>query len=204
MHTLGQQLSILVRGILGCLGMSSLEGNAMSLVLQSLRGDQSLDLGGFGVWLSAFLLGDDFTSDDEFADIILLAQTEESSDLGGTLGTEAFGDDHISETWNITFALLDNGKSQDGKILTDNAATDRLALSLAGSSRSVAGVAVGEEKLDTSRKHDTLLHGKALLVIAASDAEDVALPFITKTVAWHFIAHSLVHEDAQLAVIVDL
>ena len=75
--------------------------------------------------------------------------------------------------------------------------------------------------------YDTLLHGKALLVIAASDAEDlfctqpsvnastmfqdrqrvkayVALPFITQAVGWDFVAHALLHEDAQLAVIFDL
>lgn len=32
----------------------------------------------------------------------------------------------------------------------------------------------------------------------------VALPFITETVTWHFVAHSLLHEDAQLAVVFDL
>ena len=39
----------------------------MSLVLQALRGDESLDLGGLGVGLRAFLLGDNFTSNNEFA-----------------------------------------------------------------------------------------------------------------------------------------
>jgi hypothetical protein len=70
-----------------------------------------------------------------------------------------------------------------------------------------------------NRTYDALLHWEALLVISTSDAEDlgeelalsrhrqtsrpyVAFPFITDAVTWHFIAHALVHEDAQLALIV--
>jgi len=177
-HTLSQQLSILVRSILGGLGVSSLEGDAMSLVLHALRGDESLDLGGLGVGLCSFLLGRDFTADDELANIILLGQAKESSNLGGAFGTETLGVDHIGKTWNLTVALLDDGQSEDGKILTNDAATNGLALAFTGSSGSIAGVAVGEEELDTGGEHDTLLHGKALLVITASDADDVALPFI--------------------------
>ena len=83
----------------------------------------------------------------------MLAQTKESSDLGGTLGTESLGIDNISQARDFTFTLLDDGKGQDRKILSNNAATDGLALALTGSSRSVAGVAVGEEEFDTGREH---------------------------------------------------
>lgn len=67
MDTLGQQLGVLVGGILGGFCTSSLQRNAVSLVLHSLRGDESLDLGGLGVWFGTLLLGDNFTTDDEFA-----------------------------------------------------------------------------------------------------------------------------------------
>ncbi len=83
----------------------------------------------------------------------MLGETEESSDLGGTLGTETLGVDRIGKAWDITIALLDDGKSEDRKILTNDAATDGLALAFTGSSGSVAGVAVGEEELDTGREH---------------------------------------------------
>lgn len=83
----------------------------------------------------------------------MLAQTEESSDFGGTLGTKTLGVDDVGEAGNLTLALLDNGQSKDGQVLADDAATNGLALALAGSSRSVAGVAVGEEELDTGREH---------------------------------------------------
>jgi hypothetical protein len=153
MHTLSQQLSILVRSILRGLSGSSLEGEAVSLVLHALRSNQSLNLGGLGVWFGAFLLGYDFTSNDEFSDIILLGETKESSDLGSTLGTKTLGVDDVGETWDITLALLDDGQSQNGQILSDNAATDGLALAFTGSAGSVAGVAIGEEELDTGREH---------------------------------------------------
>jgi len=203
-HTFGQQLSILVRSVLGRLGASSLQCDAVSLVLHALRSNESLDLGGFGIGLCTFFLGGDFTADDELANIILLGQTKESSDFGGSLGTKTLGVDHVSETRDIIIALLHDRKSQNREILTDNAATDGLALAFTGASGSVAGVAVGEEELDTGGEHDTLLHGKALLVITASNAEDVAFPFIAQAVGWHLVAHTLLHEDTQLAVIFDL
>jgi hypothetical protein len=51
--------------------------------------------------------------------------------------------------------------------------------------------------------HDTLLHWKALLVVASSDSEDVSLELIAHTVARNLSAHSSVHEDAELALIID-
>jgi hypothetical protein len=83
----------------------------------------------------------------------LLAQAKESSDLGGTLGTETLGVDDVGQTGNVALALLDNRKSQDRKILTNDAATDGLALAFTGATGSVAGVAIGEEELDTGGKH---------------------------------------------------
>jgi hypothetical protein len=81
-------------------------------------------------------------------------------------------------------------------------------------------------KLRDGGTYDTLLHRKALLVIAACNADDlvrerlalllssqlhcgdgvsyIALPFITQAVGGDLIAHTLLHEDAQLAVIFDL
>ena len=47
--------------------------------------------------------------------------------------------------------------------------TDGLALALTSAAGAVAGVAVGEEQAHTGRVHDTLLHGEALLVVAAGD-----------------------------------
>lgn len=65
MYTLGDDGGVLIGGILGGFGTSSLECDSVSLVLNSLRSDKSLDLGCFCVWLAAALRGD-FSSNDEF------------------------------------------------------------------------------------------------------------------------------------------
>lgn len=41
----------------------------MALVLETLRSNQTLDLGGLGVGLLALALGLDFATDDELADL---------------------------------------------------------------------------------------------------------------------------------------
>ena len=167
--TLGQQLGVLVGSVLGSLRTSSLEGEAVSLVLDTLRGDESLDLGGLGIGLCTLLLGSDFATDDELAvmilvlyqkrsniyipDIILLGETEEAADLGGTLGTEALGLNGVGEAGDILLALLDNSEGKNSQVLGDDATTDGLALALTSAARSVAGVAFGEEELDSGRKH---------------------------------------------------
>lgn len=121
--------------------------------------------------------------------IVLLAETEEAADLGGTLGAEALGVDDVGQAGDVAVALLDDGQSEDGQVAADDAAADGLTLALTGSAGSVAGVAVGEEESDTGRVHDTLLHGETLLVVSTGDAEDVALELITEVVAGNFLTH---------------
>lgn len=97
--------------------------------------------------------------------------------------------DDVGQAGNFVVALLDDGEGEDGQVHADDAATDGLSLALAGAAGAVAGVAFGEEKSDTGRVHDTLLHGETLLVVAAGDAEDVALELISEVVAGDFSAH---------------
>ena len=51
--------------------------------------------------------------------------------------------------------------------------------------------------------HDALLHGEALLVVAAGDFEDVAFELGGDAVAGDLLAHALVHEAAEFAVVFD-
>jgi len=113
MNSLGKKLSVLVGSILGCLGTSSLDCNSVSLVLDSLGSDKSLDLGSLCVGLSTLLLRLDLSSNNEFSDIILLAQTKEFSDLGGSLWTKSLWVDNIGQAWDILLALLDDRQSKD-------------------------------------------------------------------------------------------
>lgn len=50
---------------------------------------------------------------------------------------------------------------------------------------------------------DTLLHGEALLVVAAGDSDDVALPVITEQVGFDFGAHTLLIENSKLVLVDD-
>jgi hypothetical protein len=68
---LGENLGVLVSLVLHLLGLAPLEGSAVALVLQTLRGDQPLDLGGLGVRLLALTLGLDLSSDDVLADLVI-------------------------------------------------------------------------------------------------------------------------------------
>lgn len=117
--TLSDQLGVLVGSILGRLRTSPLEGKTVSLVLDALGSDKSLDLRGLGVGLRSLLLGGHLTTDDELAaqiisillsswlilscipNIILLGKAEKAADLGGALRTEALGLDGIGEAGDI-------------------------------------------------------------------------------------------------------
>jgi len=199
-----KELGVLIGSILGSFCFTALERQAVTLVLQTLGSNQTLDLGSLGVWLLALALGLDFTSNDELANIIFLAETEEAAKLRGPLGTQALGVYGIGDAGDFVVALLDNAESEDGEVHGDDASTDTLPLALACATGSVTGVALGEEKLDTGRMHDTLLHREALFVVATGDSEDVALELIADAVARNFVTHAAVHENAQLALIFNL
>jgi hypothetical protein len=55
--------------ILGRFCLTALERKAVTLMLEALRRDETLDLGCLGVWLLTLLLGLDFATDDELADL---------------------------------------------------------------------------------------------------------------------------------------
>src|SRR4051812_8403620 len=120
----------ILRSIAGSLSAAALDGNALALALETLGSNQTLDLGGLGVVLLA-LLGDG-TADDELADVVLLVETEEATDLGGTLGAETLGDNGVGQAGELALALLDDGESKDSKVLAGDGTADGLALALTG------------------------------------------------------------------------
>lgn len=105
-----------LRSIAASLSAAALDGNAVALALQALGSDQALDLGGLGVFGLA-LLGHS-AADDELADVVLLVEAEETADLGGTLGTEALGDDGVGQAGELVLTLLDDGQGENGKVQT--------------------------------------------------------------------------------------
>jgi hypothetical protein len=203
-HALSEDLGVLVGLILDLLSLAALESGTVALVLEALGSDQTLDLGSLGVRRLALTLGLDLSSDNVLTDIVILGEAEELADLGGALGSETLGVDDVGETGDLVITLLDDGESEDGEIHADDAATDGLSLALTGAAGAVAGVAVGEEEADTGRVQDTLLHGETLLVVASGDAEDVALELIANGVTGNLSTHALLHEDTELALILNL
>ena len=51
------------------LGLAALKSHSVALVLETLRGDKTLNFGGFGVWLLALALWLDFAANDEFTNL---------------------------------------------------------------------------------------------------------------------------------------
>jgi len=173
----------------------------MALVLQTLGGNQALNLWGLRVRLRALLLWRNLTTNNVFTNIILLAESKKSSDLCGTLRSQALGVNDVRQPRDGAFAWLNDAESQHGKILRDDASSDRLPLALAAAAWSVAAMSLAEQQSDTGGVHDTLLHGKALLVVSSGDLEHESLELITDGVSGDFLAHATVHEDAELAII---
>jgi hypothetical protein len=95
----------------------------------------------------------------------------------------------VGKTRDIGIALLDDGESKNRQIHSDDAAADGFALALTSSAGSETGMAIRKEKSDSSGVHDALLHRETLLVVAASDLEDVALELITNAVARNLLTH---------------
>ena len=155
--TLGNQGVVLGDGLLLGQGVPLLQTPQVSLPLQPHGGDEPLDLGGLGVRL-AFILAGNLTSDDELPDVVLLAQVEEPPDLGSPLGSKTLGEDGVGQTGDLLLTLLDDDDGEDGNVGVDDASTNGLALALAVTTGTVTRVAVREEKTDTVRQEDTLLH----------------------------------------------
>jgi len=201
-------LSVLIKdlvvvndGLLGSFPSSLLVSLVNSLSSESSISDQSLDLGSLISDGLAFLF--DLSSDDESSDIIILGQSEELSDSGGSLGSKSLGLLGVSETSNGLFTDLGNGKGDDGKIGSDDTSSDGLSLSFTSSSGSVALSASLHQESDSSLDEDTLLHGETILVVSSGNFESVTLEFVTKTFTVNFLAHSSSVEDGKLLFIVD-
>lgn len=55
--------------ILGLLGVATLQGHTMTLVLKTLGSDKTLDLGCLGIWLLSFTLWLNLTTDNKLANL---------------------------------------------------------------------------------------------------------------------------------------
>lgn len=118
MHKKEQEKKEHIRSLAGSFSTTTLNGNPMTLALEALGGNKTLNLRGLGVILLAFT--GDSTTDDELANIILLVEGEEVTDLGGTLRTETLGDNSVGKAREFTITLLYDAEGQNSQIGTSN------------------------------------------------------------------------------------
>lgn len=72
----------------------------ISTHLEDHWGDEALDLGGLGLGFLALLAGEG-ALDNVLAHVVLLAQIEQLTDLGGTLGAQTAGHRAISQPGDL-------------------------------------------------------------------------------------------------------
>lgn len=65
-------------------------------------------------------------------------------------------------------------------------------------------MSLGKQESHSGWVQDSLLHWESLLVVSSGDLEDVSLELVTDTVTWNLVSHSLVHEDTDLSVVIDI
>ena len=200
-----EELGVL-SGLLGSLDPAlTLDGEETTTVLEGAAGDKTLNLGSADVGLLGVLLVVALAGNNELTDIVVLSKVVELADLAGTLGADTTGDDVVGEAVDVLLALLDDGKVEDAEVTSDDAATDGASLALTVMSATTETDGVGlEEKTDTVVAEDTLLHGETVLVVPASDAEDVPGELLTEGGGVNLLGDSHVVEDAELLVIVDV
>jgi len=178
-------------------------GFPLKLALKASGGNEPLNFRGLkAIFFAVFL---DLTADDGITDIVFLGEVEELPDVVGSLRPKSarLGGFFISETLNVLLTLFDDDEVEDGKVVADDATTDRLPLPLTSLSRSVALGSLLEEKTAAVVEHDTLHHREALLIVATRDSEDVSLPIISEDIPLNFLRHALVVKMEELLLIFD-
>eukprot|EP00968_Pinguiococcus_pyrenoidosus_P025143 scaffold5532_cov263-Pinguiococcus_pyrenoidosus.AAC.7 len=180
LHAALVELLVLGKLCLLALVVALLEHRQAALVVQALRRDQPLDLGRLVRVLAR--LGLELATDDKLAHVVLLGQVEELADVVRPLRPEAAGHLVVGEVGDVLRALLDDHQVEHREVAAHDAAAHGLALALAGPALAVAGVALGQQQANPVVGKHALLHGEALLVVAAGDAEDVALKLVPQLI----------------------
>lgn len=110
----------------------------------------------------------------------------------------------VRNSRQLIVSLLDDTQGQHRQIHRNNAPPHTLPLPLSCAPRPITAMALTQQQSNTGRVHDSLLHGEALLIVAAGDLEYIAFEFGADAVARDFLAHAAVNEDAEFALVFDL
>jgi hypothetical protein len=115
-----------------------------------------LNFRSLGVWFLVGIFGLYFPPDDKLSHIIFLCQVEEFADFAGSFGTKTFGVSDIGEAREIIVALLHDDDGKNREIGTDDTSSNRFAFAFTGTTGTIARVALGKEKTNTSGMENTL------------------------------------------------
>lgn len=170
--------------LLALLSALLLQSNMPALLLQHSRSPKSLDLRSLGSEFLAPLV--QRLHHNRLANIILL-RLNSLQTLLVLLGPRWQG--CVSQLQKALFTLFHCDRVQDTQVCINNATVNRFALSLSSSSVVTAGMALAEQKADTSVRQDTLLHGEAF-VITSTGADSISLPLLTKGITQDLRGHS--------------
>ena len=120
LDVLGEDLVVLCLVILGLLKLLNLCSLDELLSSDSLLSDESLNLGGFVESLISLF---DFSSNNVLSDIVLLSESEDLSDVVGSLGAESSWLISIGDTFDFSISLLGDSEGNNGKIWAANASS---------------------------------------------------------------------------------
>lgn len=132
---LGEDFIVLGLLFLGFLESVDLLSLHELLSSDSLFSNESLDLWWFVESLITLL---DFSSNNVLSNIVLLSESEDLSNVAGSLGAESSWLVTVGNTFDFLVTLLDDSEGNDSKIWATDATSNRLSLSLTGSSGSVS------------------------------------------------------------------
>jgi len=180
-------------------------GRLSAFPLNSDRGDQPLDLGGFRPSFR-FVGGFEFSSDDKFGNIIVLFEVEELSDFGSPFWPEPFvarGGFSVGEAFDGSGSVFDNDHRAGSDVVRVDASTDRLSLPFTFPARPVARSTFPQQKSDPVRLKDTLFHGETLLVFTTGQPGDVTFKVVTKVIEADFVGDPLVEDVFVLVLVID-
>jgi len=180
---------------------AQLFGLFTSFALQGKGGYESLDLGGLVAGLS--LLGGKGTSDNVLADIIILREVEQFTDVVGTLGTKTTGDGVVGEALDGAGTDLGDDQVQDSNVLSNDAPSDGLAFALTDTSWSVCLVSLFAQQADTGVGQNTLTHRETLFVVSSTDTEDVTVEFGAHDRSIDFLGHTAFIKALETLFIID-
>jgi hypothetical protein len=172
-----------------------------ALALKGKRCDETLNLGCLAL-LNSLLTGE-FTCNYVVANIVFLRKVEKLADVVGTLGTETTGNRVIGKTGDWVLSHLSNNKIENRDILSYNASTNRLALTLSGTTLTVTLVSLLHEKTYTSVGKNTLTHRESLLVVSSGDTEDVSSILLSEGGSVYLLSHTLLVKILKLCLIIN-